>query len=1378
MGLSNDLISQFAKLTKTEKNTKTESTHNGTIVTYKNSKYVQLDGSDLLTPISSTADTKTGDRVTVMIKNHSATVTGNITSPSARTGDVQEMNADITKNSNKITEVEILVADKVSTEEFDAQVGRIDLLVSDNIIVKDTLTANTAIVEEIKAENVVISGRLDAVEGYIENLETDFLKAEVADIKYATIEDLKATNADIYNLEVVYGNFEDLTTKKFEAYDATINNLDATYATIEELDVEKARIDDLEAISLTAESAVITELQADVGDINTLIFGSASGNVIQTSFANAVIAQLGNAQIKSAMIESVSADKITAGDIITNNVRVMSEDGKLLISDETIQISDNSRVRVQIGKDAAGDYSINIWDDAGNLMFSEGGITDSAIKQAIIRNDMVSDTANISAHKLNIASLFEEINGSAHTIQSSKILLDSDGQTLDVVFTELTTDMTVLDETVKTQGTQLSVVQGQINSKVWKQDITTAVDNIEVGGRNLFGFHKNIAIEPLANTSTLTKSESDYGVTITVTSETNSILMRIHRIGFDVIEGGKEPFTFSATMYASTTCEISMDICDVGRTYMTLTETPQKISFTAYPAITYASATSSYRGFVDLEGTLPVGTVIYLKKIKIERGTKATDFTVAPEDLEYITDNLDTRTNALTTQYSSLDQTIDSISATVAKHTTQIDEKADESEVATVEDNVSKLTLTVNDFKTEVSSTYATKGELSGVNEQVLVNKTSIEQNKSAINLRATKTEVENAINNIDVGGRNLLLGTDSFISMPETEEFITYSKYKIYNFAPMIANDIKGFLLSLKNGESFTLSFDVNFPRVYKDSSLTLSRLGAYIPFNFTRSDGTRLYWYGTHSGEPIKTNRHTIEAIDVNSLETLTDTEKGFVGRYSCYMTPSKSAATLLKDFYANPDNYTVTCQGVAVEFNGFTTGGYMSNFKMEYGNKATDWTPAPEDLETRVDSAEASLSVNADNIASIVTRTTANEKAISSLEQTSSSLISRITTAEDGVKTNKTLANNAQSTADNAQTAAVNAQADIDDLEIGGRNLALNTAESKSHTMTNATGNDSWNICNSYWNHGILLKVGQTYTVSFDYVLDWGSVTKPTAASQIGPGIGSDNGTNAPGSYLHDTFTMVADLWNYGSGKYDSGRFVYTFTNTKTTDMYFAFRMLRAYNHDITGVTMTVSDFKMEIGNRATDWTPAPEDMATSNELENIQSSAALVEERVTTAESLIQQLSDSISMLVTDGNGGSLMVQTENGWTFSTGELQDTIDATSENLNNLTNEMGDVNSTVNSLQQAVDDLGVLNDYVKITTYENEPCIELGESDSDFKLLITNTRIMFMEGSSIPAYINNQSLFIKKAVIEEELEQGEFIWKARSNGNLGLIWKGATS
>jgi hypothetical protein len=97
------------------------------------------------------------------------------------------------------------------------------------------------------------------------------------------------------------------------------------------------------------------------------------------------------------------------------------------------------------------------------------------------------------------------------------------------------------------------------------------------------------------------------------------------------------------------------------------------------------------------------------------------------------------------------------------------------------------------------------------------------------------------------------------------------------------------------------------------------------------------------------------------------------------------------------------------------------------------------------------------------------------------------------------------------------------------------------------------------------------------------------------------------------------------------------------------------------------------------------------------------------------------------------------------------------------------------SLNGKQYSIADLGVIGDYVHIGTYEGEPCIELGESDSNFKLIITNTRIMFMEDSDVPAYINNQSLNIKKAVIEEELRQGNFVWRIRDNGNMGLVWKG---
>ena len=56
MGLSQDLISQFVKVTNDRQTVKKETIAYGTAVELDGKKYVRLDGSDMLTPVSSTAD--------------------------------------------------------------------------------------------------------------------------------------------------------------------------------------------------------------------------------------------------------------------------------------------------------------------------------------------------------------------------------------------------------------------------------------------------------------------------------------------------------------------------------------------------------------------------------------------------------------------------------------------------------------------------------------------------------------------------------------------------------------------------------------------------------------------------------------------------------------------------------------------------------------------------------------------------------------------------------------------------------------------------------------------------------------------------------------------------------------------------------------------------------------------------------------------------------------------------------------------------------------------------------------------------------------------------------------------------------------------------
>lgn len=85
MDLSNNLVSQFVKITNDrEKHTQQQQSKLfGTTVIYDDKQYVQIDGSDLLTPADSTVHIKNGERVTVSINNHTAIIDGNVSDISA-----------------------------------------------------------------------------------------------------------------------------------------------------------------------------------------------------------------------------------------------------------------------------------------------------------------------------------------------------------------------------------------------------------------------------------------------------------------------------------------------------------------------------------------------------------------------------------------------------------------------------------------------------------------------------------------------------------------------------------------------------------------------------------------------------------------------------------------------------------------------------------------------------------------------------------------------------------------------------------------------------------------------------------------------------------------------------------------------------------------------------------------------------------------------------------------------------------------------------------------------------------------------------------------------------------------------------------------------
>lgn len=258
MSLSSDLISEFVKVTKDDEKPKSETVVYGTTVVYEGSTYVKLDGSELLTPVSTTSATKNGERVTVMIKDHTATITGNMSSPSARSDDVKN------------------IAGEINTEK-----ARIDNLIAENAKITEKLTAAEGEIYTLQANDVTITGKLTAAEGEIKDLKTDRITASDVKSTYATIENLEATNAKVYNFETTYAKITDLNAQQAQIDDLNAKKLSAEQADLKYADIEFANIGE----------AAVKKIYSEYGIIDNLVFknGRVAGELVGVAIKGDII---------------------------------------------------------------------------------------------------------------------------------------------------------------------------------------------------------------------------------------------------------------------------------------------------------------------------------------------------------------------------------------------------------------------------------------------------------------------------------------------------------------------------------------------------------------------------------------------------------------------------------------------------------------------------------------------------------------------------------------------------------------------------------------------------------------------------------------------------------------------------------------------------------------------------------------------------------------------------------------------------------------------------------------------------------------------------------------------------------------------------------
>lgn len=440
MALSHELISQFAKIVKEDKKQSSESTVYGTVVTDGNgNKYVKLDGSDQLTPLSdderpsadsTTTSANAGERVSVLIKNHTATVTGNISSPAVRTGDFNDLNDQVTD----IKKFDIVIADKVQANE-----GYIKKLQTDKAEVGD-LTAATARITELETKKASIED-LNAAKAEITDLKTTKIDADVANAKFATIDELDATNASIDSLSATHAAFETATADNFTAVNADIDNLEATKLTAEQAELKFANID----FGNITEAAV-KKLFTDSGIIKDLVVSEGH-----------ITGELVGVTIKGDLIEggTVKADKLV----------ILGENGlyyKLNVNalGETTAASDP---KYQNGLD-------------GSVIIAK-----SVTAEKVMVDDLVAFGATIGGINISNNAMYSGVKSSAGNTTRG-FYLDKDGQ---LVVGDATNFFKYYKDTNGDYKLEISASSISIRSGDTTKSIESAIEDIETKVDNL-----------------------------------------------------------------------------------------------------------------------------------------------------------------------------------------------------------------------------------------------------------------------------------------------------------------------------------------------------------------------------------------------------------------------------------------------------------------------------------------------------------------------------------------------------------------------------------------------------------------------------------------------------------------------------------------------------------------------------------------------------------------------------------------------------------------------------------------------------------------------------------------------------------------------------
>lgn len=245
--------------------------------------------------------------------------------------------------------------------------------------------------------------------------------------------------------------------------------------------------------------------------------------------------------------------------------------------------------------------------------------------------------------------------------------------------------------------------------------------------------------------------------------------------------------------------------------------------------------------------------------------------------------------------------------------------------------------------------------DLNALTNRVTTAETTIKQNSDSIKLQATQiTDTGKKIDDLKIGGRNLLLQSGHWQSKPTWWrdnggglELDTTVKYNGYNTIKTVAgNGIVG-----NNG---------NFLEVDMKKTYTYSALVKVVESDFTEGN----VFYPLHFQNSDTADGKTFSS-DVTSISYSQNAKKGeWTLIYTTFIPKHKYIRPFV--WFGSKDR----------TFN-------IAYLKLEEGNKPTDWTPAPEDVDEAINTErterQSAIETKANEITSKVSETYVSNSAL---------------------------------------------------------------------------------------------------------------------------------------------------------------------------------------------------------------------------------------------------------------------------------------------------------------------------------------------------------------------------------------------------------------